>query len=108
MKRFIILMLITAMVLTLVACGGSDIVGKWEAKDDMGLGISIVMEFTESKMIMMGIEMDYEVKGDAIIISFEGQEQEGTYSVDGDVLSITFIDPESGEGSTQEFNRVEE
>lgn len=105
MKRVLSLILIMMLVLALVACGGDDLIGKWEAKDvkDMeDIGLSLTVEFTENQMKMMGIDLDYEVKGDNIILNFMGQEQEIAYKVSGDTLTLTV------DGVSQEFKRVDE
>lgn len=102
MKKVLSLVLILVLVLSFVSCGKNTLEGVWEAKDDLELGLSITVEFTEDTMDMMGIVMDYTVKGDTLMLDFMGEEIEMEYDIDGDVLTLTV------EGEAQEFTRVEE
>lgn len=102
MKRILSLVVLFALVLSLVACGGDDLVGKWEVKDDMGLGITMVLEFTKDQIDMFGMKVDYKVKGNTIIVEAEGEEGEMEYKIDGDTLTLTV------EGESMELTRVKE
>lgn len=102
MRRILSLLLVLVLVLSFVSCGKDDIIGVWEAKDTADLGMSITVEFTEDKMEMMGISMDYELDGDTIILNFMGEETEMEYKVKGDTLTLTV------DGDAQEFVKVKD
>ncbi len=102
MKKVISLVLILVLVLSMVACGSKELVGKWEVADDMGLGISMVLEFTEDQIDMFGMKVDYKVKGNTIIVEAEGEEGEMEYKIDGDTLTLTV------DGESMELKRVDE
>lgn len=91
MKRILGVLMIVALMFALVACGGDDLIGTWEVKDTEGLedfGMSFEITFEEDTMTMFGITVDYETKGDKIIMSFMGEEEEWEYKVKGDTLTL--------------------
>ena len=94
-KRTVCLVAALVMVMSLVACGDSGIVGTWSVAQD---GIEVTYTFNSDgtgSMTVLGIPVDmkYTTSGDTlkITVSFFGQEdtQEMTYKVDGNKLTLT-------------------
>ena len=90
-------------MLFISGCSSADkeLLGKWE---DTTLGIA-TSEFKEDGTIILdGLEMiegTYKTNGDTLIVETEAGEKESTYSIDGNLLTIT-----SGDGEIVEFERI--
>jgi len=109
MKKAMSVALILLILISLVGCGGgNDLIGKWqidleEYDENNSLGIDLSITFTEEKWIMMGMEFDYEIKGDKIVVQLFGAEpEEINYKINGDKLKL-FI-----EGEETNFVRVKD
>lgn len=105
MKKLVCLALVAMMTLSLVACGGSDIVGEWTMEEN---GITTTYKFEDDGKGSVGasgftMDFEYETDGDEITlkISFMGatEESKGTFEIDGDTLKLTI------DGETQELTR---
>ena len=81
MKKLFALMLISIFLLT--ACTGSSIVGTWSGAQD---GITTTMTFGKDGTYSIGVL---------------GLTMKGTYTVKGDQLTITMIDPFFGQETTE-------
>ncbi|MEA1975483.1 MAG: hypothetical protein U9N10_08040 [Bacillota bacterium] len=115
MKRIISIVILIVMILSLVACGGNDLIGKWEMvydKEEEGdfgltvddLGIDLSITFTEDTMEMMGMSFDYKIKNGKIMVKLFGEEEEAMeFDIKGDKMILT-----SSDGEAQEFIRVKE
>lgn len=110
MRRILAAILMVAMLLTLVACGGKgSIVGKWafgvntyEFKDDNTVNVSINGT--------LNYEGTYEVAEDTIILKVSGlmgeMTKELTYELKGKTLKLTGdVTLSNGVSSTLEFTR---
>ncbi len=98
MKKALALLLVFAsLAMVLVSCGGDDIIGTWEGKQD---GITMTLTFEEDgkgKVASEGISMDmtWEIKDGKLnaSMSFMGETEEmfkgAEFEVDGDKLTIT-------------------
>ena len=110
MKRIVSIVIVIVMVLSLVACGGNDLVGKWQmvmSEEDMeagaALGIELSITFTEDTMEMMGMTFDYKIKNGQIMVKLFGEEEEAMdFDIKGDKLILT------ADGEAQEFVRVKD
>ncbi len=98
MKKALALLLVFAsLAIVMVSCGGDDIIGTWEGKQD---GITMTFTFEEDgkgKVETSGVAMDmtWEIKDGKLnaSMSFMGQTQEmfkgAEFEVDGNELTIT-------------------
>jgi uncharacterized lipoprotein YehR (DUF1307 family) len=106
MKRILSIVIIVVIILSLVGCGGNDLLGTWKmdmSEETPDLGIDLTIAFTEDKMEIMGMEFEYEVKGDKILVDMFGEgEEEMQFKVNGDKLTLTT------DGEEQILNRVKE
>ena len=105
MKKVLSILVIAMLMLSLVGCGGNDLIGQWKIEDSEemeALGIELVVTFTEDTMEMMGMAFDYEIKGNKIILSMMGQEEEMEFKINGDELTLI------ADGEEQVFIRVED
>ena len=117
MKRFFAALLLTALMLTLTACG-SKLEGTWaldvEAmKEAYGssdlisaadMGVDVTMEFTDDhkvtiKMILFGeseeMQGAWKIKDDQLIMTVDGDAQTLTWKVKGKKLTLTDEDGET-------------
>lgn len=112
MKKFLAIALAAVLVLVLfTACGGdSKIVGTWLGEEtEEELGMTAVEKYTFSKDGKLTVSADikggedlgldlselipsyegtYKVSGNKLTVSFEGEEETSTFSIDGDKLTI--------------------
>lgn len=102
MKRLISIVMILVIALSLVACGDNELVGKWLLDGSEEIGMEIIMEFTEDEMIFFGVGTPYEIKGNQIVITFDGEEEFAEFEVKGDTLTF------SADGEEQTFTRVKD
>ena len=110
MKRFIATALILVLSLSLVSCGKDSFIGKWTATvEEEGLSMEMTMEFKEDGTCSMGVlgmtmSGTYTSNDDKIVMTIEfmgeKEETEFTYEVKGDELSLT------SEGETQVFKKA--
>ena len=115
-KRIAAIILVLAMAFVLTACGGSKLNGAWTATSgtaldallgEMGgadlteLGLEIVFDFQDDdvfvvSMSMMGVSESmtgtWEVDGDFVTMTIEGDPLTGEFDVNGDELTLTFED----------------
>jgi len=101
MKKIVVIMLALLLTLTLVACGGASIEGKWNPEGVEGL-TEALMEITDTDMIILGAPIPYTIDGNQIVITGESGEERIDFALDGDKLTF------SVEDEVQVFIRVEE
>lgn len=105
MKKVYVLLVAIAMIFSLVACSGNNLVGSWEVEGNeelIALGLDLTITFTEEEMAMLDVSFPYRVEKDQLIIDMMGQEEIMTFNVDGDILTLSL------DGEDQIFNRVKE
>jgi len=88
------LFLLTALVLSLTACGGNAIVGVWKTEQS---GSSMTFEYKKDNTFILSMAADME--------GFEDFTVEGTYEIDGDQITTVLPGPDGQEGTpnTQTF-----
>jgi len=90
MKRVLGLMVILATMFSLVACGGDDLIGSWELKNDSEIKMTTSYVFDEDTLTINGLSFPYKVKGSKIIINFiEGEDSEWKYEIEGNLLTMS-------------------
>lgn len=94
-KRAFALLAVLVLAMSLVACGGSKLVGTWEATSN-GLAVGYTFEkdgTCKANLLGLTLEGTYKTEGDnlTITMSFLGQESTDTtkYKVEGDKLTMT-------------------
>ena len=111
MKKFLAFALALIMTLSLCACGGGNIIGKWtfggnsyEFKEDNTVSISVNGA--------INFDGTYEVDGDKITVKVSGllgeKTEELTYSLNGDTLKLDGDVTLTGSNMSLEFTRVKE
>lgn len=87
-KKLVAILLLVVMVVSLAACSGNSIVGKWKLEQN---GVTVIMDFgsdNKVKTIAAGqtvLTQDYKVDGNKLIM--DGGE--ATFKIDGDKLALT-------------------
>ncbi|MGI6265165.1 MAG: DUF5640 domain-containing protein [Acutalibacteraceae bacterium] len=109
MKKALVCVLALVMVISLVACSGGSIVGKW------AFGVN-TYEFREDNTVSVSInntlnyDGTYTVDGDKVTLTVKGligeQTVDLTWSVKGSTLTLTGDVTLSGASSTLTFERV--
>lgn len=94
-KRVVSLVAVLVLVMSLVACGGDKIVGSWEYSQE-GLAVTFTFEKDGKLNVNMGgfaMSGTYSTDGDKLTmtLSMFGQEEStvSTYTIEGDKLTIT-------------------
>lgn len=101
-SQIALVMVITTVFVFLTACGGgssdggaSAVEGKWTASKFEMMGQSFTTSELEEAAAGMGIDfsmftdMSFEFSGDTVTVSVLGMTEEGTFSIDGDTVTVT-------------------
>lgn len=104
MKKIIATLICVLMLaLTLTACGGSGLSGKYRLTGMESSGVTIKEgdALWDTAVGAMGdCYMDF-TGSDAVSMAFAGEEKEGTYTVDGDKITVT-IDGDPADGTLKD------
>ncbi len=101
MKKFVSILLVMVLMLSLMACSNDSIIGKWnpEGVEDLE---EALMEITETEMIILGAAIPYTLDGSKIIIETDGDDEVIDYKIEGDKLIF------SADEETQVFIRFKD
>lgn len=86
MKKIVLLITFTLLILVMVGCGKETIIGRWYDEES-----DLRVKFLEDNTCeFANVKADYRIEDDKLILIVDGVEQVMTYTLEGDDLELIF------------------